>query len=120
MIDELVDMVPDFPGKTNQTRCFAHVLNLVAKLVIKQFDVPGKRSDKESDDDEILRELAEGIDIEEIETRLAHANEDLDPDNDKGWVDEFALMLGEEQADFNASVLPICTVIVKVGLRDDR
>jgi hypothetical protein len=40
MIEELVDMVPDFLGPANQRQCFMHVLNLIAKTIIKQFDIP--------------------------------------------------------------------------------
>ena len=29
MIEELANLLDDFPGPANQTRCFTHVLNLV-------------------------------------------------------------------------------------------
>ncbi|TFK61912.1 hypothetical protein BDN72DRAFT_749645, partial [Pluteus cervinus] len=38
MIEELVNLLDNFPGPANQTRCFTHVLNLVVKSMIKQFD----------------------------------------------------------------------------------
>jgi hypothetical protein len=40
MIDKLSSMLEDFPGAANWTRCFSHILNLVAKCVMKQFDLP--------------------------------------------------------------------------------
>ena len=42
MVSELEKMLPEFPGEAARTRCFAHVVNLVAKSVIKQFDAPKK------------------------------------------------------------------------------
>ncbi|TDL29000.1 hypothetical protein BD410DRAFT_702115, partial [Rickenella mellea] len=38
MTTELADLIDAFPGDANRTRCFAHILNLVAKSVIRQFD----------------------------------------------------------------------------------
>ena len=35
MIDKLADLLDDFPGEANRTRCFTHILNLVAKNIIK-------------------------------------------------------------------------------------
>jgi phage repressor protein C with HTH and peptisase S24 domain len=37
MVQELADMVPDY-SDVNRSRCFLHVVNLVAKALIKQFD----------------------------------------------------------------------------------
>jgi hypothetical protein len=42
MIDSLADILDDFPGLPNQMQCFAHTLNLVAKCIMKQFDIPKK------------------------------------------------------------------------------
>ncbi|KIK76677.1 hypothetical protein PAXRUDRAFT_169130, partial [Paxillus rubicundulus Ve08.2h10] len=39
MIRELEDMVPSFSSSASHTRCFLHVVNLVAKSLIRQFDV---------------------------------------------------------------------------------
>jgi hypothetical protein len=50
MIDELADLLDDFPGPANQTRCFTHVLNLVVKSIIRQFDSPKSKADKNSNE----------------------------------------------------------------------
>ncbi|KAF8443710.1 hypothetical protein L210DRAFT_3313983, partial [Boletus edulis BED1] len=34
----LADCLAHFGGETAQTRCFLHVINLVAKTLVKQFD----------------------------------------------------------------------------------
>jgi hypothetical protein len=115
MINELAEMIPDFPGPANQMRCFAHILNLIAKTIIKQFDIP-KRTGKLDDEDELLKELAEGVEMEEIETRIANTGEEGDPDNEEGWVDETELLSEEEQSQLDVDVLPIRLVIVKVRM----
>ncbi|KAF8523880.1 hypothetical protein BU17DRAFT_43344, partial [Hysterangium stoloniferum] len=43
MIRELENMVPSFSGSTSHTHCFLHIINLVAKLLIQQFDVKRKK-----------------------------------------------------------------------------
>ena len=34
MINELAKILNDFPGASNQTHCFAHILNLVVKSIL--------------------------------------------------------------------------------------
>ncbi|KAG1718886.1 uncharacterized protein EDB91DRAFT_1066154, partial [Suillus paluster] len=40
MISELVNNVAHFKGKNSQTHCFLHVVNLIVKSLIRQFDPP--------------------------------------------------------------------------------
>lgn len=52
MIDELPELLPEFPGEANHTRCFNHVIAIAAVRVVRQFDVPkgdaeGSMSDAE-------------------------------------------------------------------------
>ena len=44
MVDSLGDSVDAFKGAGTRVRCFLHILNLVAKSLIRQFDA---RADKE-------------------------------------------------------------------------
>jgi len=50
MIAELANLLDDFPGPANQTRCFTHILNLIVKSVIRQFDLPKSKGEKILDD----------------------------------------------------------------------
>ena len=62
MIVELMDLIHNFPGEANCTRCFAHIINLVAKSLLRQFDIPNKKADSALDEAEkILLELAKGL-----------------------------------------------------------
>ena len=38
MIEHLAVLVDTFPGAANQIRCFAHILNLVVKSILRQFE----------------------------------------------------------------------------------
>ncbi|THV05845.1 hypothetical protein K435DRAFT_591465, partial [Dendrothele bispora CBS 962.96] len=38
MIQRLSRLLPNFPGEKHRIRCFAHSLNLIAKLFLRLFD----------------------------------------------------------------------------------
>jgi hypothetical protein len=119
MIDELVDMLPNFSGQANHCRSFLHIVNLIAKTLLKQFDIPKKDAESALDDAEKeLLELAAGIDMEEMVTVAeAGAGDKDDDENDdvEGWVDETALLSKEERAALRENVGPVRLVLVKVS-----
>ena len=45
MVEKLVDRVPQFGGAASRTRCFLHIINLIAKSIIRQFNVKKKDLD---------------------------------------------------------------------------
>jgi hypothetical protein len=107
VIEDLIDLLPNFPGDANCTRCFAHIVNLIAKSLLRQFDLPKKKGDEALDQTkQDLLDLAG-------DTRGAEEG-DLDNDNVDGWVDEVALLTEEEVAELSESVLPVRLVLVKV------
>jgi hypothetical protein len=65
MVDRLEEDMPGFGGQTNRTRCFDHVVNIVARTVVRRFDVP-KAGQTNADAE--LSALTEGIDAEEETT----------------------------------------------------
>jgi hypothetical protein len=115
MIAELEDLLHDFPGAANRTRCFTHLLNLVAKSIIKQFDVPKAQADEALDD--VARELAGlavDLDIEEEISREESDDEDED-DNVEGWTDIREELSDEEREALDESLRPVRLVLVKVS-----
>jgi hypothetical protein len=88
MIDKMEYLLTDFPGATNRTQCFAHILNLVVKTIMKCFDVAKETGSNanDSDDDEFdvnesyvkdfMKDLETNKDMEDME------------DNNEGWVNE--------------------------------
>lgn len=125
MINELARLVDDFPGPANQTRCFLHILNLVVKSILQQFDVPtSKKTDGDEENNELesidagrkeLLKLAGDIDIEEEMTAGAGDEDDaIDDDNNEGWVDELEVMTEEELHNLSKSVQPVRLLLTKV------
>ena len=90
MIDKLMDMLPNFLEQANHSRCFLHIINLIAKMLLRQFDVPKKDAESVLDDAEReLLKLAAGINMEEMVTVAeAGAGDKDDEENDdvEGWM----------------------------------
>jgi len=119
MIDELIDLLPNFPGSVNRCHCFLHIVNLIAKSLLKQFDVSKKSADAALDDAKRkLINLAVGIDVEEMVTisKQGAGGDGEDNNNVEGWVDETALMSMEEREELCEKVQPVRLVLVKVSL----
>jgi hypothetical protein len=118
MIDRLGDCIISFPGSTNRVQCFNHVVALVTKSSIRQFDVPQGQADATLDEAEReLIELAEGIDIEDEmkQGEWEAPGDDNDDKNGEGWVDEVATLLTADREELEANVRPIRLVLVKVS-----
>ena len=117
MIDELADLIDEFPGPANQTRCFAHILNLVIKSIMQQFNLPLSKNDKVITDltNEMLS-LAGNIQFEEGElSREGEADDgDSEYDNVEGWIDERTLMDEDDLNELEERVKPVRALLTKV------
>ena len=121
MVEELDILIDDFPGPANQTRCFLHILNLVVKSIIRQFDLPKTKKTSDDDEDEendaekeILK-LADEIEREEAMAGVNGDEEDAtEDDNDEGWVDECEEMTEGELRRLTRSVKPVRLLLSKV------
>jgi hypothetical protein len=113
MIVKLADLLAGFPGKPNQTCCFLHIINLVAKSVIQQFDVAkGKADDALDKAEQELHILAEGIDLEDLEIQGEQKSND---DDVEGWVDERNVLSIADHNALDVSICPVKLVLVKVN-----
>ena len=121
MIDELAGLIKSFLGDANHMRCFNHILSLIAKSIICQFDLPKAEADEAlSVAEKELFDIAKGIDLEE--ELMAAADQGVDDeenDNIDGWVDERKTMSREERIKLDQSVLPVRLVLVKVRTKND-
>jgi hypothetical protein len=66
MVASLAAELDNFPGEANMTRCFLHIVNLIAKTLIRVFDIPGtsKKRDELDKAEMVLRDLAENLEVE--------------------------------------------------------
>ncbi len=121
MIDELATLLNDFPGSTNRTRCFAHILNLVVKSILQQFDVPKvKRQEVVDKATEALLKLAGDIEEEEWRTICDSARgengDEIEDDDVEGWVDERDLMGENELEELDEALRPVRFLLTKVSI----
>jgi hypothetical protein len=115
MIDRLAILNDDFPGSPNHMRCFAHIINLVVKSILKQFDVPKKQINQVLDDAETeLRILATDLEEEEeLATEEIEGDEAETDDNIDGLVDEAEHLEEEERVELRKAVLPARMMLTK-------
>jgi hypothetical protein len=120
MIEHLAVLLDTFPGAPNQTRCFAHILNLVAKSVLRQFEGPKK--DKVAQalaavSDEIDGDNDEGFDsgTNEGGDECDDVDDELVDDDDDELPDELDELSEEEVLSVKESVKPIRLVLTKVS-----
>ncbi|KIK80334.1 hypothetical protein PAXRUDRAFT_158962, partial [Paxillus rubicundulus Ve08.2h10] len=121
MIRELSKLVPMFGGSASHTRCFLHIVNLIAKTLIRQFDIGKQDAEGMLEDAWELHELSQGIDeeadpmkdIEEEEEEEEEAGK-LSDEND-GWMDECNELSKEEQRELDNTVCPVKLALMKVS-----
>ena len=118
MIMEMLKSLTCFSA-VNHTQCFVHILNLVAKSLLKQFDT--KMDDKEkgelNDKERGILALASDIEEEELMTAQEYDEDDgdIDEDNDvEGWVDEVQALSPQEQENLDKSLVPVKQMLIKV------
>ena len=115
MVTEMHTKIPAF-NKVMRTRCFLHILNLVAKSMLKQFELPKKKAeDFTEEEQEVLGDLIKlgnDLDIEEAAMRQTE-EEDVEVDDasdddeeELDWVEEVQLT-EEESLQLREQVKPI-------------
>jgi hypothetical protein len=117
MITELEHIFHSFLGDANHTQCFDHVVAIVTKSAVRQFDLPKDLVDGALDDAEkALRELAEGIDIEGEEAKSMWESEgDDDKDDKEEDIDQIASLGTANHAELENNIRPVRLVLVKVS-----
>jgi len=109
--------IDKFEGQECQTRCFAHILNLIAKSIIQQFDIPKAQANKVFDKaTTALIVLAGDIDMEEQKMGVGRddGNDNDNSENVESWVDKQVDMTVEQLAALNKSVQLVRLMLVKV------
>lgn len=107
-----------FKGPRTRVRCFAHVLNLVAKTLLVQFDsnTKNKPAKSASEENESSEDDDEGWeDVEDDEDEGDRPNPKAHQGVDDAWVNERDNMTLEECAKHDKAVEPVTGVLWKVS-----
>ncbi len=114
-----LDTLPFFDGQASHTYCFAHIVNLVAKSLLRQFDPPKcKANNNDSPDDDLehaLHELVEGLEIEEMDAHLNNieTNGNVEKDDDKELVDLTTVLSEGDWLKWQTDIKPIQMALAK-------
>ncbi|KAF9440776.1 hypothetical protein P691DRAFT_686517 [Macrolepiota fuliginosa MF-IS2] len=106
MVDTLANTLLHFPGPANHAQCLAHIVNLVVKIILQQFDIPKKsatNSGDKSDDKDCLANLETGTDDEDED------GEDMVKD-----LEEVEEALQDEISQAGKKTQPIWQVLIKL------
>ena len=134
MVDSLATIIAGFPGEANRSRCLAHIVNLVVKIILRQFDLTKKKVkkdvpvDKDSIADEDQCEFP-GDDSEDVVDKMERVLDKEEKEMDEGGEDddedgetlqrniemvEKALEDSEEIKEVSKLVKPVRQVLYKV------
>jgi hypothetical protein len=125
MTDTLANILHHFPGPVNHVRCLAHVVNLVARIILHQFDA-SKRPVKDDDkyDSNINNLSPDKLDEVELVELIKHAEKeekemDEGDDEDSGPLkedlEEIEAAMSEEVERARTLTQPVCCVLYKVS-----
>jgi isopentenyl diphosphate isomerase/L-lactate dehydrogenase-like FMN-dependent dehydrogenase len=115
MIDKLPDLIHSFSGASSHTRCFNHIIALVAVQIVCQFDIPiGNNQDKDTEANKELQKLAEGLDSEDAETQREVDNDEEDDEEIEGWANERQKLSAVKHKEHDESTRPVQMLLVKV------
>lgn len=121
MIDELQKILPSFRGRRGHVRCMAHIINLVAKGILRPFEVKKKQtsgSDNNGNGDDDSPDLASALEELQAQLRDLEENGVCDEDDDDGFVNMLKEMSEGEMSEWTEAVAPIHMALVKVCLTD--
>jgi hypothetical protein len=116
MVEEMAKTLIAF-SEVNRTHCFTHIINLIAKSLLKQFDLKEKDEANLTDEERELLDLAGNIEEEEQVFIMENDTGDGDTpdDNDMdGWFDEIEELTYAKKENLDVSVKPVHVMLVKV------
>jgi hypothetical protein len=126
MINTLANVISRFPGAANRARCTAHIVNLVTKIILRQFDTThprkktkGPNTDNDNDNENAI--VDDGDDMAGIAEELNREEQEVADDEDNDMSGNIAADLEEieeamevEISEVAKKVKPIQRVLFKV------
>ncbi|TFY55495.1 hypothetical protein EVJ58_g8214 [Rhodofomes roseus] len=122
MIEEMEAMILSFRGARARSRCFCHIINLVAKMVLRQFEPPKRNKKKKQSATDLDED--EDPDLEDWDKELQEMMEDLDFDDEDenaqgadsldGFYDVRDDLDAASRASMEAEVRPVKMMLLKL------
>ena len=119
MVNKLAIQLDNFPGSASRVRCFAHILNLVVKSIMHQFDILDKKKEAITDKaTQELHKLAGDIEHKELWSQSSIEQQDGDTgskDNVEGWIDEQDKIDANELTALESAIQLVRFLLTKVS-----
>ena len=128
MIESLADIMSDF-GEANRARCLVHIVNLVVKIILHQFDMSKKKKRKdipgdlnlpgdESNDDESNEddEKVRVLDKEEKEMDEGDEADNEESETLMSDVEKIEDTMEDKVKEVRKEVKPVQEVLYKVAI----
>ena len=77
MIESLAEIMSHFSGEANHARCLAHIVNLVAKIILHQLDMSKKKKEYKKYVPE-TRDNKMAVDEEDNHNEVNEVDEEID------------------------------------------
>ena len=122
MIDTLAIVLPHFPGAVNCARCLAHIINLVSKIILHQFDAIAKKNKnyrtRKDKTVSALNEIEGLDDLTDLKNGLDQRNMDEEDDEENeslmDEIKEIERVMSDEIDEVVKQAKPVQCVLFKV------
>jgi hypothetical protein len=123
MIEEIDDRIEDY-SQVNHVQCFLHVVNLVAKSLLNQFEPRKMKTVPDGQETEVEKEIArlvDGLEAEAERSRVVAGDESDGDDDDSNGIMDAKDVVGEaEREQFHAIIRPVQLILAKVSKKKDQ
>ena len=108
-------LVTYFEGMSSHVQCVLHVTNLVARSMLKLFDISQKEGSLVGEiADEVLNHSGSDGD-DNVDAVGPGSAEEEEDNNVEGWIDEAELLTDNEHAVLDMHIQPLWKLLVKVS-----
>ena len=124
MIESLATIMNTFSGEANRARCLAHIVNLVAKIILRQFDMSKKKKKKQNLPENLPEPPNDaGDNVVVVENDGKEPEEDADDfDEEKDRVldkEEKEMDDGDDEDDEDSEKLARDAELIEEAMEDD-
>ena len=103
MIENLATIMSHFSGEANRARCLAHIVNMVAKIILRQFEVSKnkkkKKIPKEVNNDNNDKIVDTEVDVDKVKVEKVIVDEEAEESDD--FEDERDRVLDKEEKEMD-------------------
>jgi hypothetical protein len=118
MVESMATILSHFSGEANRARCLAHIVNLVAKIILRQFDKPKKKKKKTADVPQAATDAVN--DANEMLVDEVEDPGDLDDEQERVlYKEEKEMDEGDDDDDEDAESLARDIKIIEEAMEDE-